>query len=130
MNWFQRIFTRPKIPVSARLGRAEIDSESVRYYRPDGETQQIQWDDLDEVGIVTTDEGPFVEDVFFMLMSKDNQVCAIPQGAEGNEDLLSRLQLLPDFDNETLIQAMGSTSNQNFRLWKKIAEQAVDCNPH
>ena len=130
MNWFQRIFTKPKVQVSAHLGRIEIDSELVRFYHPDGETQQIQWDELDEVGIVTTDEGPFVEDVFYMLLSISQKGCAIPQGAEGNEALLSRLQLLPNFDNEALIDAMGSTTNRNFRLWKKTAEQVVDGNPH
>ena len=119
MNWFQRIFTKSKVSASPRLGRIEIDSELVRFHHPDGETQQIQWDDLEEVGIVTTDEGPFVEDVFFMLLSNDQKGCAIPQGAEGNEALLSRLQLLPNFDNDALIDAMGCTSNRNFRLWKK-----------
>jgi hypothetical protein len=123
MNWFKRIFVRSRPLVSPRLGWIEFDSELVRFHHPDGEIQQIRWDELDEVGIVTTDEGPFVEDVFFMLLSNDQKGCAIPQGAEGNEALLSRLQMLPNFDNGALIDAMGCTSNQNFRLWKKSDEQ-------
>lgn len=129
MNWFQRIFTKQKVSTSQHLGKIEIDSELVRFHHPDGEIHQIRWDELDEVGIVTTDEGPFVEDVFFMLLSKEQKGCAIPQGAEGNKALLSRLQMLPDFNIETLIEAMGCTSNRNFRLWKKSAEQVVAHQP-
>ena len=122
MNWFQRIFTKPRVSMSLRSGRIEIDAESVRFYHPEGEVQLIQWGELNEVGMVTTDEGPFAEDVFFMLLSEDKKGCVIPQSAEGCGDLLSRLQMLPDFNNNALIEAMGSTSNQQFRLWKKTAE--------
>ena len=127
-NWLQRIFTKPKVSTSQNSGKVEFDTECVRFYHPEGGIQHIRWDKLDEVGIVTTDEGPFVEDVFFMLLSQDSQGCAIPQGAEGNEALLSRLQLLPGFDNNAFIEAMGSTSNQNFKLWNKIAEQDAPSN--
>ncbi|MEO5713236.1 MAG: hypothetical protein ABIT37_07080 [Luteolibacter sp.] len=130
ISWLQRIFSKPQVPSATRSGKAEFDAESVRFYHPEGEIQHIRWDELDEVGIVTTDEGPFVEDVFFMLLSVDKKGCAIPQSAEGNKVLLTRLQMLPGFDNNALIEAMGCTSNQNFRLWKKTAEQAVDGNPH
>lgn len=122
MSWIQRIFPKTKASIVPSSGRIEFDEESVRFYHPEGENQEIRWEDLDEVGIVTTDEGPFVEDVFFMLLSKDRKGCAIPQAAEGNEGLLSRLQMLPGFDSGAFIEAMGCTSNQNFRLWKKTAE--------
>jgi hypothetical protein len=124
INWLQRIFSKPQVPVAPRSGRVEFDSDRVSFYHPEGEIQSIRWDELDEVGIVTTDEGPFVEDVFFMLLSNDKKGCAIPQSADGNEPLLTRLQMLPGFDNNALIEAMGCTSNQNFRLWKKTAEPA------
>ena len=123
MNWLQRIFTRPKVSTARNFGRIEFDSEAIRFHLPQGEVQHIQWNELDEVRIMTTDEGPYVEDVFFMLHGEDKKVYTIPQSAEGNVELLARLQMLPDFNNETLIEALGSTSNQQFKLWMKTAEQ-------
>jgi len=124
LSWLKRIFSNQHNPAVPKSGKVEFDAECVSYYHPAGEIQTIRWEELDEVGIVTTDEGPFVEDVFFMLLSVDRKGCAIPQSADGNEPLLARLQMLPSFDNNAFIVAMGSTSNQNFRLWKKIAEAA------
>ena len=64
MSWIQRIFPKTKASIVPSSGRIEFDEESVRFYHPEGENQEIRWEDLDEVGIVTTDDGPFVEDVF------------------------------------------------------------------
>lgn len=125
MNWFQRLFAKRENSTAGRFGKITFDSEVVVYHHPEGDAQNIRWDELNEVGIVTTDEGPVAEDVFFMLLSEDRKKgCAIPQSAEGNEALLSRLQDLPGFNNEVLIEAMGCTSNRNFRLWKKKDEEA------
>lgn len=117
-NWVQRIFPKSEV---TNYGKTEFDADLVRFHHPQGELQQIRWSDLHEVGIVTTDEGPFVEDVFFMLLSEDREGCAIPQSAEGMDELLTRLQALPGFDNNAVIEAMGCTSNSNFRLWEKTA---------
>lgn len=123
-SWLHRIFGKPEVSSLPRSGKVEFDAERVTFYHPEGEIQNIRWDELDEVGMVTTDEGPYVEDVFFMLLTEGRNGCAIPQSAEGNEALLARLQMLPAFDNSSLIEAMGCTSNRNFRLWKKLAKQA------
>ncbi len=97
-----------------------FDDVGVTRTRTDGVTESIRWEDVAEVGIVTTDEGPFAEDVFILLLSADKkQGCCIPQGASGSQELLGRLQKLPGFDNKALIGAMGSTANANFTCWKK-----------
>jgi hypothetical protein len=69
---------------------------------------------------VTTDHGPFVDDVFWLLIGEDGKGCAVPSEAEGMKALLERLQRLPGFDNEAVIAAMGSTSNARFRVWKRV----------
>ncbi len=69
MSWIQRIFGRPKAAITPCLGKIEVDADWIRFHHPKGEIQQIRWDELDEVGIVTTDEGPFVEDVLPTFIS-------------------------------------------------------------
>jgi hypothetical protein len=96
----------------------KFDDEGVKATRPDGTIEIVTWSELKKIEVYTTDEGPFVEDVFFVLHG-DNRGCCIPQGAANAKDLIERLQNLPGFDNENFIKAMGSTSNNTFLIWEK-----------
>ncbi len=95
-----------------------ITDTAVSYEHPNGTIQSIAWDELRRVEIVTTDEGPFLPDSFWVLTGEKNQ-CIIAQGAQGESLLLERLQSLPEFDNEALISAIGSTSNERFLCWDR-----------
>jgi hypothetical protein len=110
---FLKRLARPPVP------HIFIDDLVVRRELGDGRIEEVAWEDLIEVQIVTTDEGPFVDDVFFLLIGRDRTGCAVPQGASGSEPLLERLQALPDFDNGQVIEAMTCTENRRFVCWKK-----------
>lgn len=98
-----------------------FDEEHVRVTRPDGEMQSVRWADLTMVGIRTTDEGPFVADVFWGLRGADKAPAVVyPQGATGESDLLEAMQKrLAGFDNRKLIEAMGCTGNAFFLIWER-----------
>ena len=104
-----------------RVDRVTFDDVSVTRTLPDGKTEMVRWDDLQEVGLVTTDEGPAQEDVYWMLVGSAGG-CAVSGSAEGINELLTRFQQLPGFDNEAVIKAMGSTSNNRFMCWKRNPE--------
>ncbi len=72
--------------------------------------------DLKKATIITTDQGPFEEDVFWLLLFKIPIM--IPQAA-GTDKLLEKLQKLPGFDNENVIKAMTCTENDSFLVWEK-----------
>jgi hypothetical protein len=95
-----------------------FDDERVVRRLPDGKEESVRWDDLQEVQIITTDEGPFVDDVFWLLLGSSGG-CVVPSETEGTEALLDRLQQLPGFDNEAVIRAMGTTSNDRFLCWRR-----------
>lgn len=105
MGWWSRDKTR-----------IEVDDEGVRRVRGATCIEVVTWRNLSAVDVRTTDEGPLYEDVHWVLSSRDGSGVALPQG-QVPDGLLERLQALPGFDNEALIQAMGSTSNANFRCW-------------
>src|SRR4051812_8255089 len=90
-----------------------VSDAGVSVTTPDGEIQSVDWDDLQSVAIETNDLGPFVADVFWHLFGSKSK-CIIPRGATGEKMLVARLQTLPDFNNEALIEAMSSTTNQVF----------------
>lgn len=98
---------------------------TVRY--PNGDTRRIGWDELTAVGVTTTDEGPFVADVFWGLHGPDGRPQAVyPGGATGEGELLAEMQRrLDGFDNARLIEAMGSTGNASFLLWQAGGVQAA-----
>src|SRR4051812_27655178 len=77
--------------------RAALDPESrfvVRWSdsevvceRPDGATERVAWKDLQRIEVVTTSDGPFLPDVFWLLRGTVGG-CVIPQGATGDVDLV------------------------------------------
>lgn len=119
MSWFTSLFRKKTVAPPEPFGRVEISDDCVRFHCRD-RVDELAWRDLVEVGIVTTDEGPLLEDVYFILLGPGRKSgCAVPQGARGTEELLARLQTLPGFDHGAVIAAMGCTSNNRFTCWQK-----------
>jgi hypothetical protein len=103
----------PESRFVVRLSDSEVVCE-----RPDGTVERVGWDVLQKVEVVTTGDGPFAPDVFWVLHGRDGG-CAIPQGATGDRQMLERLQALPGFDNNAVIAAMSSTSDRRFLCWER-----------
>ena len=103
----------------------QLSDTEVRCVRPDGQVECITWNDLQSVTILTTDKGPLVADVFWLLDTSTGSGCIIPQGATGERALLGRLQELPGFDNEALIESMSSAENRKFLCWQRANERRI-----
>jgi hypothetical protein len=88
-----------------------FDDEKIVRTRSNGETESVRWDELQSVEIITTADGPWSEDVFWILKGRSGG-CAIPQGVQGFAELLKRLQALPGFRDDTAIEAMGFDSQR------------------
>jgi len=95
-----------------------VDEQGVRRHTVDGREERIAWDDLVQVSIVTTEEGPFSDDLFFLLQADDGSGCIIANEQAAETGLVGRLQRLPRFDNEALIQASGCTVDAHFVCWR------------
>ena len=80
---------------------------------------KVEWDKINRIQIVTTDEGPEVCDVFYMIQDSDGGGVCIPQDREESEVITNRILNLPGFDYETFTRAMGSTENKWFDVWEK-----------
>ena len=116
-DWLKKAFDRKPGPRETIV----VDDWGVRRDLGGGAKEEVAWENLVEVQIVTTDQGPFVDDVFFLLVGSDGSGCCVPQGAQGSEPLLDRLQQLPGFDNEEVIKAMSCSEKARFVCWKKAA---------
>lgn len=93
-----------------------INEHGVRRELPDGSVEQVLWDELEAIDIVTTDDGPFVEDVFWVLGAGDHG-CVVPGSEAG--PILDYANHFPGWDTVALIQAMGTAENARFAVWRR-----------
>lgn len=91
--------------------------EQLQVQSPEGEIGTLSMSDLQEIIVETNDTGPWGADVWWHLIGPNSRL-SYPQGATGESAALEILQKLPGFDDQQLIQAMGSTSNKIFICWR------------
>jgi hypothetical protein len=102
----------------ARPAAVSFDETAVCCERSDGLVESVQWSDLQEVYLLTTDAGPRMDDVFWVL-SGTASGCVVPSEAVGAAELIARLQQLPGFDNRAVIDAMASMERRQFLCWQR-----------
>jgi hypothetical protein len=98
-----------------------FDSERIECRRSSGLVEGVSWDDLQTVGIRTTADGPFGVDLLWVLTGKAGG-CIIPAEADGEREMLNRLQKLPGFDNLVFIEAMSCVEERSFVCWERITQ--------
>ena len=96
----------------------ECDDEAVRCRWPEDEVETMRWADLQAVWIVTTDRGPWEDDLFFVLEGTEGE-CTVSSEAPGVPGLIERLTQLPGLDEETYFQAFSSSENGRFLIWRR-----------
>lgn len=112
------------IALAPRFGKPEVETVQIDdsgVLRVDGDIkEQMSWSSVEEIRIITTDKGPYQEDVFFALVGPNGTGCLIPHDAAARTNLLQELQArFPGLDDNVVIKAMGSTSNNSFLIWSK-----------
>lgn len=78
----------------------------------------MRWSELRAVLIKTTSDGPWVDDLFWVLVGERGG-CVVPSEAHGCDQLMQRLQQLPGFDNDVIIEASAVTEDRTFVCWKR-----------
>jgi hypothetical protein len=85
-----------------------------------GGAKSVRKSDLSGVAVETNDSGPWGADVWWLLFGRDDRLeCAFPQGATGEQAALDYLMALPSFDHCEMTNAMRSTDNAVFPLWRR-----------
>jgi hypothetical protein len=110
----------PALPVAAEHESAIVafDEREIYCTYKSKAGGSVKWQNLCEVGIVTTDAGPAGEDLYWILVGETGS-CIVPGTAMGCDRLLARLQQLPEFDNLQVIRAMSSTGRGRFICWRR-----------
>lgn len=107
-------------PNPEALWVVRIDEDVVSVTTPEPSLQSIRWDELTRIQIRTTDEGPWAPDVIWGLHRAEGEPVIVLNGATGIQDLIKEMEgRLPDFRDDEVIRAMGSTSNAIFVVWER-----------
>src|SRR5262245_1738560 len=120
LSWLRKRLQRHEMPPQRRVRVSAVrvihDDKTITVRQPNGATEQIAWSDPGSVSVLTTDAGPYDDDLFWVLTHRDGRRGpVVPMDAEGEHELLKAMQRkLHGFDNMAVVEAMGSTSNASF----------------
>lgn len=81
--------------------------------------QEKTLEELDQVLIVTTDQGPFTSDVFLTLMFRNGTEWRVASNNPCYQEFYDTLALSLPLDQGQALLAMLSTDNAIFPLWKR-----------
>ena len=95
-----------------------FDGQVITVKRPFGKGVSVSIDELDEIGVETTDQGPFVEDSFWILKRGSTRI-RIGDPHPVFKMLMERFGSLDGFDWRPFNQAMSCTGNCYFLCWRR-----------
>lgn len=117
-GWLRKLRYDPPPPEARWV--VVVDEEAIRVTDEAGETRAVAKAELSAVTIETNDTGPWGADVWWLLFGAgDALACAFPLGATGEKAALDYLAALPDFDHAEMTNAMRSTDNRLFPVWRR-----------
>lgn len=96
----------------------EITDVYVKVTHPERKDEQIDWDEIEEIKLINTDEGPFLPDVWLVLMG-NGKGCAIPQGSEGWDMVYDVVSTYEGFNFGNVIKSAVCSDNETFELWRR-----------
>jgi hypothetical protein len=111
LQWFRQ-------KVSPKKARAFCDDDGVKVEYPDHPAASIRWEEIMKISVITTDQGPFIDDVFLAFFDGARH-CLVPSEADGYNEVFDRVSKFKGFDFEQYIQAMASAENHEFICWER-----------
>ena len=99
-----------------------LNGQTIAIKRPFRKPVSVRIDDLDEIAVETTDEGPFVEDVFWILKRGELRI-RIGDPHPVFKMLMDRFGKLEGFDWRPFTEAMSCTDNRYFLCWRRPQPQ-------
>jgi len=101
------------------IKKVEIDNEKLTIFWPDNREEIFYMKDLRKVAIITTDEGPFQPDLFWLMMFEFPIMVPSDETIPGSLAIADIMFELPNFHYEKFIEVIFSTSNNAFELWDR-----------
>ena len=111
----------------SRLTHCSFDGQCIAVEGPRGDRTTVKIEDVREIGVETTEDGPFDEDVFW-LVNRDAEGLRIPQGSPVFKKLMDAFGSFEGFDWPSFTEAMSCTDCHYFLCWKRPSESSGAAN--
>ena len=118
-RWLIKLLT-PRLSVVAPwlLTNYSLQDDVLTFKRPFRKLDSWRIDELDEIGVETTDQGPFAEDMFWILKRGEVHL-RIGDPHLVFKMLMDRFGLLKGFNWVVFAEAQSCTQNRYFVCWKR-----------
>lgn len=125
-SWMKDLFGASSMQMLAREKTVHVDFDEacLRTDYVASEANEIAWDSVSSIFILTTTTGPAAADFFWCFASHSEKVIlSFPSEAKGVNLLLSELEArFEGFDFKAFTEAAGSTEEGVFPLWGPLPE--------
>ncbi len=118
---FASCFSKTSLPKDRNAVSISFNDGLITCSYPDNElTEEIKLEEVGLVAVVTTNQGPAVNDWFLILGHEDKTTgVVLPMDRDETKPILDTVIKFPGFDHLRFIEASGSTSNAYFVVWNK-----------
>jgi hypothetical protein len=97
----------------------EVDASGVRRELADGRREEVRWDEVGEVRVVTLPRGPWGERVRIVLDGGGERGCIVPWDVAEEGGLPSGLHRLRGFDLQRFFAAVEAARPGQVVLWRR-----------
>jgi hypothetical protein len=106
---------------AASTVKLEVDRWGVKRWLADGRYEEVSWDELREVRVITLPKGPWADRMRFVLDGGGERGCIVPLEIAEDSDLLASIGSLSGFDHRALAEALETTRTGNQVLWARTS---------
>lgn len=118
VEWLRRLFVMGAPAGAGGPGAALILQRRLVWTPASGPDVSLDLDAISGIDILTSSTGPWADDIYYVLLSRDCTL-TIPASAAGIEQLLEELQAFAAFDRETAETAIHATGEGRFAIWRR-----------
>ena len=116
---FWDIFKKREVRQSEDSFIVTITDASVKVEHPEWPVREVFWNDIHEIKLINTDEGPWLPDIWMALIDDNKKVCLIPHGNKGFDQVFEIISKYEGFNMENFGKSMTYSDNAEFVLWVK-----------
>jgi hypothetical protein len=97
-----------------------VDEFGARREMADGRQEQVDWNELTEVEVLTAATGPYRGNGGVVILAGDGEHgCLVPIDSVGSSGLVDRLALLPGFDVNLFVEALQRKPPTRTTCWHR-----------
>jgi hypothetical protein len=106
---------------AAATTKLEVDDWGVKRWLADGRYEEVSWDELLEVRLITLPKGPWGDRVRFVLDGGGERGCIVRLEVAEESGLLATLGALPGFDHRRLAEVLARGRTGTDVLWARTS---------